>query len=96
MPFQRLVRTQHDSQVVFSDLGRVVEGVNVYGGSVRTGRRQSTGQALRQFSHHLFKFNGLDMTRVAKATLAASCILSVAIIWGVHYQQNQEREVRAT
>lgn len=34
------------------------------------------------------------MTRVAKATLAASCIISVAIIWGVHYQQSSEREVR--
>lgn len=35
------------------------------------------------------------MTRVAKATLAASCIISAAIIWGVHYQQSSEREVRA-
>lgn len=32
------------------------------------------------------------MTRVAKATLTASCIISAAIIWGVHYQQSSERE----
>lgn len=33
------------------------------------------------------------MTRAAKATLVASCILSSVIIWGVHFQQSQEREV---
>ena len=33
------------------------------------------------------------MTRAAKATLVASCILSSVVIWGVHFQQSQEREV---
>jgi protein PET117 len=36
----------------------------------------------------------VDMTRAAKGTLIASCIISSLIIWGVHFQQNQEREVR--
>lgn len=33
------------------------------------------------------------MSARAKATLAASCAVSAFIIWGVHYQQNKEREV---
>ena len=34
------------------------------------------------------------MTRVAKGTLLVSCIISSLVIWGVHFQQSQEREVR--
>ncbi|KAF8555964.1 hypothetical protein OG21DRAFT_1409918 [Imleria badia] len=32
------------------------------------------------------------MSTRAKATLAASCAISVFIIWGVHYQQIKERD----
>ncbi|EGN96833.1 hypothetical protein SERLA73DRAFT_93462 [Serpula lacrymans var. lacrymans S7.3] len=32
------------------------------------------------------------MSRTAKATLCASFFISSLIIWGVHFQQNQERE----
>lgn len=34
------------------------------------------------------------MTRVAKGTLLLSCIITSLVIWGVHFQQSQEREVR--
>ncbi|KAH0836718.1 hypothetical protein J3R83DRAFT_8447, partial [Lanmaoa asiatica] len=33
------------------------------------------------------------MSTRAKATLAASCVISAFIIWGVHYQQTKERDV---
>lgn len=33
------------------------------------------------------------MSRAAKATLAASIVLSAATVWGVHFMQIQEREV---
>lgn len=42
-----------------------------------------------------FQSDNLDMTRAAKATLLASCVLSSLVIWGVHYQQSQERDVNA-
>ncbi|KAF8141541.1 hypothetical protein EV363DRAFT_1151535 [Boletus edulis] len=32
------------------------------------------------------------MSTRAKVTLAASCAISVFIIWGVHYQQVKERD----
>ncbi|KAG6332377.1 hypothetical protein ID866_6709 [Astraeus odoratus] len=32
------------------------------------------------------------MSARAKAALVASCAVSSLIIWGVHYQQNKERE----
>lgn len=35
-----------------------------------------------------------SMSTRAKATLAASCAISAFIIWGVHYQQTKERDVR--
>ncbi|KAJ7577009.1 hypothetical protein C8J56DRAFT_799628 [Mycena floridula] len=32
------------------------------------------------------------MSRAAKATLTAAICFSAAIVWGVHFQQQQERE----
>jgi protein PET117 len=34
------------------------------------------------------------MSRAAKATLVASIIVSSLTVWGVHYIQQQEHEVR--
>jgi CHASE1-domain containing sensor protein len=35
------------------------------------------------------------MSRAAKATLVASIVVSSLTVWGVHYFQQQEHEVRA-
>ncbi|CCM02572.1 uncharacterized protein FIBRA_04675 [Fibroporia radiculosa] len=32
------------------------------------------------------------MSRVAKLSLAAAILTTTAVIWGVHFQQNKERE----
>jgi len=46
---------------------------------------------------HLYSilFSPVGMTRAAKGTLIVSCIISSLIIWGVHHQQTEEREVRS-
>jgi hypothetical protein len=42
-------------------------------------------------THHVF---ASTMSRAAKATLIASILASSLTVWGVHYLQQQEHEVR--